>query len=95
MNKFDTTSMNRRGLLGAAGLGLLPGIAGFLPETGFAADLDDSSDLKDPWMLDPHKTFHNFLRSMGDLSGRISPQWWRGAYLAIYEDRAPELLFRL
>ena len=46
-------------------------------------------------MLDPQKTFHNFLRSMGDLSGRISPQWWRGAYLAIYEDHQPELLFRL
>lgn len=95
MSKKERFLLDRRGLLGAAGLGLVPGIAGVLPAAGFAADFEDSPDLKDPWMLDPQKAFHNFLRSMGDLSGRISPQWWRGAYLAIYEDRDPELLFRL
>ena len=95
MNKSDKFLLDRRGLLSAAGLGLVPGIAGVLPAAGFAAEIEDSPDLKDDWMLDPQKAFHNFLRSMGDLSGRISPQWWRGAYLAIYEDRPPELLFRL
>jgi len=92
---LDTTLVNRRGLLGAAGLGLLPAIAGMPPAPGFAAELEDSPELQDPWMREPRKAFHNFLRSQGDLSGRISPQWWRGAYLAIYEDRHPELLFRL
>jgi hypothetical protein len=46
-------------------------------------------------MLDPQQSFTNFLRAQGDLSGAIAPQWWRGAYLAIYTDRQPELLFRL
>lgn len=95
MNKTDRFLPDRRSLLGAAGLGLVPGIAGVLPAAGFAADLEDSPDLQDGWMQDPQQAFHNFLRSQGDLSGRISPQWWRGAYLGIYEDRNPELLFRL
>ena len=95
MNNPDPVSLNRRGLLGVAGLGLLPGIAGALQMPGSEVDFVDSPDLKDPWMLDPKKAFVNFLRAQGDLSGLISPQWWRGAYLAIYEDRNPELLFRM
>ena len=92
MNYSDDFLLKRRSLLGAAGLGLLP-VSGqaLAVSTGF----EDSEDLKDPWMLDPQKAFVNFLRSQGDLSGLISPQWWRGAYLAVYEDRNPELLFRL
>ena len=95
MNNSDPVSLNRRSLFGVAGLGLLPSIAGASPIPGREADFADSPDLKDLWMLDPKKAFVNFLRSQGDLSGLISPQWWRGAYLAIYDDRNPELLFRM
>ncbi|WP_446830120.1 DUF1838 family protein [Candidatus Foliamicus sp.] len=95
MNDHGFPLLDRRNLLGAAGLGLLPGLAGALDLAGGAAELGDSPELKDPWMRDPQKAFHNFLRAQGDLSGRISPQWWRGGYLAIYGDRNPELLFRM
>ena len=46
-------------------------------------------------MEDPKRSFINYVRLMGDTSGRVSPQWWRGGYLGIFEDRHPELLFRL
>ena len=94
MTNFNIDSLDRRSLLGAAGLGMLPGIADAMANPDAAA-FEDTPDLKDPWMLDPEKSFQNFLRAQGDLSGAISPQWWRGAYLAIYTDRQPELLFRL
>lgn len=94
MTDFELPSMDRRQLLGAAGLGALPGLAGVLAPVATSA-AEDSPELQDPWMKDPEKAFRNFLRSQGDLSGRISPQWWRGAYLAIYTDRQPELLFRM
>ena len=48
MNKNDKLLVDRRELLGAAGLGLLPGIAGFLPTPGFADGFDESPDLNDP-----------------------------------------------
>jgi len=77
-----------------AGLGGLAGTAEAGARPG-ADLLPDNEDLKDPWMLDPEQSLFNFLRTQGDLSGAISPQWWRGAYLAIYTDRQPELLFRM
>jgi hypothetical protein len=95
MNNFSFDLLDRRSLLSAAGLSILPGVASALARPGSGAGFEDSPDLKDPWMLDPEKSFLNFLRSQGDLSGAISPQWWRGAYLAIFTDRQPELLFRL
>ena len=95
MSNSDPTSLDRRTLLGAAGLGLLPSFGCASPIPGADAEFVDSPDLQDPWMLDPKKAFLNFLRSQGDLSGLISPQWWRGAYLATYNDRNPELLFRM
>lgn len=95
MNNLDSISVDRRTVLGAAGLSLLPTFGCASPIQGADAGFVDSPDLKDPWMLDPKKAFVNFLRSQGDLSGLISPQWWRGAYLATYNDRNPELLFRM
>lgn len=95
MNKSDPLSLNRRSMLGVAGLGMLSGCAGALPMSSDDAAFIDSPDLTDPWMLDPQKGFVNFLRTQGDLSGLISPQWWRGAYIATYEDRNPEVLFRM
>lgn len=95
MHLDDFAGLDRRSLLAAAGLGLVPGLAGALSRPGGAAGFEDTADLMDPWMREPEQCFINFLRSQGDLSGLISPQWWRGAYLAIYTDRQPELLFRL
>ena len=94
MNHLDASLLDRRSLLATVGLGMLPGLAGALDRPGAMA-FQDSADLKDPWMNDPEQSFINFIRSQGDLSGLISPQWWRGAYLAIYADRQPELLFRM
>ena len=93
MESFDFDCLDRRQLMLMAGLGGLSGsvMAGARPGAGLA----DNPELKDPWMLDPDKAFFNFLRTQGDLSGAISPQWWRGAYLAIYADRQPALLFRM
>lgn len=95
MNNSDPFSLNRRSLFGAAGVGLLSGVGGAIAGPAGELEFDDTPDLKDPWMLDPKKDFVNFLRAQGDLSGRISPQWWRGAYLAVYGDRNPEMLFRM
>ncbi len=95
MNTSDPFSLNRRDLFGAAGLGLLAGLGGAVAEPLGESEFGDTPDLQDPWMLDPKKDFMNFLRAQGDLSGLISPQWWRGAYLAVYNDRNPELLFRM
>lgn len=96
MADFDPQWLNRRSLLAGSGLALFPVLA---PSLGAAAPsidlLSDAPNLKDPWMEDPQKLFENFLRSQGDLTGRISPQWWRGAYLAIFADRQPELMFRM
>ena len=64
----------RRQLLGGAG-GLLAG-AMLAPGLGFAAAPAASMTPgpQDDWMKDPQKRFENFLRTTGDLSGRVSPQ---------------------
>jgi hypothetical protein len=82
------TQLNRRKLL------LL---AGALATPGFASAAAQSFDpqTQDPWMDDPEKSFINYVRLKGDTSGRLSPKWWRGAYMGVFEDRHPELLFRL
>ncbi|MEM1092542.1 MAG: DUF1838 family protein [Pseudomonadota bacterium] len=95
MNQSDLVSPDRRSLLGVAGLGFAAGVSGAWTEPLAAAEFADSPDLQDPWMREPEQAFRNFLRVQGDLSGLIAPQWWRGAYLAIYPDRNPELLFRM
>jgi len=87
MNPDQMTLLNRRNLLLLAGAVAGPGLA------PAAAEFD--SETQDPWMDDPKKSFVNYVRLMGDTSGRLSPQWWRGGYLGVFEDRHPELLFRL
>ena len=94
MDNFDPSSLDRRRLLAAPGLALIPGFSAAAPDLP-PVELADSPDLRDPWMDDPTLRFKNFVRSQGDLSGRVSPQWWRGAYLAIFAERQPEVLFRL
>ncbi len=85
----------RRQLLGGAG-GLLagamlaPGLA-LADATGAAA----APGPEDEWMKDPQKCFENFLRTTGDLSGRVSPQWWRGVYMGVVPGHQPTILFRL
>jgi hypothetical protein len=49
----------------------------------------------DAWLADPQRRYENFLRCTGDLSGRISPQWWRGVYLGVVPGSQPRILFRL
>ncbi|MFT7287592.1 MAG: hypothetical protein ACI87W_001706 [Halieaceae bacterium] len=95
MDNAKSTSLDRRTLLAAAGLALIPGVPAAVHAAPQPGELVDSADLKDPWMDDPQRQFENFLRSQGDLSGRVSPQWWRGAVLAIFAGRPPEVLFRL
>ena len=71
-------------------------LAGALATPGFAPGAQQHDpQTQDPWMNDPEKSFTNYVRLMGDTSGRLSPQWWRGAYMGVFEDRNPELLFRL
>lgn len=93
-------SLDRRAILtGAGGLfagagALLAGAGGLLgaawPTSGFAA-----SGASDEWMNDPARRYENFLRVTGDLSGRVSPQWWRGVYIGIVPGSQPRILFRL
>jgi hypothetical protein len=85
----------RRHLLGGAG-GLLAG-AMLAPTLGFAAAsvAPMTPGPQDDWMKDPQKQFENFLRTTGDLSGRVSPQWWRGVYLGVVPGHQPKILFRL
>ena len=87
MESNQKTELNRRNLMALAGAMAAPG---FAP----AAETFDPQ-AKDLWMDDPQKSFINFVRLMGDTSGRLSPQWWRGGYIGVFEDRHPELLFRL
>jgi len=87
MNLHEMTSLNRRNLLLLGGTLAVPS---FAPA---AAEFDPQT--QDPWMEDPEKSFTNYVRLMGDTSGRLSPQWWRGAYIGVFEDRNPEPLFRL
>jgi len=87
MNFDQMTLLNRRNMLLLTGALAAPGLA------PAAAEFD--SQTQDPWMDDPEKCFINYVRLMGDTSGRLSPQWWRGGYMGVFEDRHPELLFRL
>jgi hypothetical protein len=86
MNPIQTLPFNRRDML------LL---AGTLAAPGFTTAAEFDPQTQDPWMDDPQQSFTNYVRLMGDTSGRVSPQWWRGAYMGVFEDRHPELLFRL
>ena len=75
-----TLNVNRRDLmLAGAGAVVIPGLA-------LGAESDPQSD-RDPWMDDPQKCFVNYVRLMGDTSGRLSPQWWRGSYMGVFGDR--------
>ncbi len=87
MDASHVLTMSRRTLL-MAGAGALAA-----PEFSPAAAADPATT--DAWMRDPEQSFINYVRLMGDTSGRLSPQWWRGGYLGIFDDRNPELLFRL
>jgi hypothetical protein len=92
--------LDRRAVLaGAGGLfagtgALLASAGGFLgagwSTSGFAAVGEN-----DEWMNDPGRCYENFLRVTGDLSGRVSPQWWRGVYIGIVPGSQPRILFRL
>jgi hypothetical protein len=89
MQQDDAPWLDRRMFLTLAG-------AGLLPSTGFGMDRGTGDpESRDSWMDDPQSTLLNYVRFMGDISGRISPQWWRGGYLAVYPDRNPQLLFSL
>jgi hypothetical protein len=73
----------------------VPGVttpAGTMP--GAPAD-PVAAGQQDPWMRDPQRRYENFLRVTGDLSGRVSPQWWRGVYIGIVPGSQPRVLFRL
>jgi hypothetical protein len=88
----------RRQLLGGAG-GLLAG-AMLAPALGLAATPTAAAAATAPgpvddWMNDPQKRLENFLRTTGDLSGRVSPQWWRGVYMGVVPGHQPTILFRL
>jgi hypothetical protein len=87
MDPNQMTPLNRRNMLLLAGALAAPGFA--------PATTEFDAQTQDPWMDDPEKSYINFVRLMGDTSGRISPQWWRGAYMGVFEDRHPEPLFRL
>lgn len=92
----DLTLAVRRQLLGGAG-GLLAG-AMMAPGLGLAAASAAAmtpGPEEDDWMKDPQKRLENFLRTTGDLSGRVSPQWWRGVYMGVVPGQQPTILFRL
>ena len=87
MNPMQPDKLNRRHLMLLAGALAAPGLA--------PAATEDPEQAQDPWMDDPEQAFINYVRLMGDTSGRLSPQWWRGGYTGVFEDRHPEVLFRL
>ncbi len=89
-NQPHFPDLDRRSLLGGAG-GLLFGAA-MWPAAAPALTMPGDAD---PWMSDPLKRFENFLRTTGDLSGRVSPQWWRGVYMGLVPGHQPKILFRL
>ena len=86
MKPTPTPPLNRRNLLLMAG-------ALAAPEFTSGAAFDPGT--QDAWMQDPQQCFTNYVRLMGDTSGRLSPQWWRGAYMGVFDDRHPQVLFRL
>jgi|GEM_PF-1994381 Protein of unknown function (DUF1838) len=94
-------SLDRRTVLASAG-GWLAGAGALLAGTGglmgsgwSATASAATSGAGDDWMSDPARRFENFLRVTGDLSGRVSPQWWRGVYMGIVPGSQPRVLFRL
>ncbi len=87
MNPDRSISLNRRDLMLWAGAMAAPGM--------IAAERHADTGDRDPWMDDPERSYINYVRMMGDASGRLSPQWWRGGYMGIFGDKNPELLFRL
>lgn len=84
----------RQMLVGAGGL-----LAGALlapgPVVADARSAGAAPVVEDGWMKDPQKRFENFLRIAGDLSGRVSPQWWRGVYVGVVPGQQPTILFHL
>ena len=86
------------GLLATVGaLGAMPASAAPVPAraTAAAPPSPAAPNPADDWLADPQKRFLNFLRTAGDLSGRVSPQWWRGVYMGIVPGEQPKILFRL
>lgn len=89
MQQDNAPWLDRRIFLALAGAGLVPG-------TGFGIDrATGDPESRDSWMDDPQRTLFNYARFLGDISGRVSPNWWRGGYLAVYPDRQSQLLFTL
>ncbi|MBM4238765.1 MAG: DUF1838 domain-containing protein [Gammaproteobacteria bacterium] len=92
--------LDRRAVLAGAG-GLFAGTgallagAGGLLGAGWSTSGFSAVGENDEWMNDPGRCYENFLRVTGDLSGRVSPQWWRGVYIGIVPGSQPRILFRL
>ena len=85
--------LSRRDLF-AGGGGLLAS-ALMAPGLAHASPPPTGAGPQDAWLQDPQRRYENFLRTTGDLSGRISPQWWRGVYLGVVPGGQPRILFRL
>jgi hypothetical protein len=99
-DKNPVDSFDRRTMLASAGgwlagAGALLAGAGGLMGAGWPATANAATSAGDDWMNDPARRFENFLRVTGDLSGRVSPQWWRGVYMGIVPGSQPRILFRL
>jgi hypothetical protein len=95
--RLDLADLQRRSLMLAGAGGLLlgqawPGLAAAAaPGTASPA----APGTQDAWMSDPRLRYENFLRVTGDLSGRVSPQYWRGVYLGLVPGSQPKILLRL
>ncbi|MCU0759186.1 MAG: DUF1838 domain-containing protein [Steroidobacteraceae bacterium] len=87
--RLELADLQRRSLMLAGAGGLLLGQA--WPSLAAAAN----GSGRDGWMDDPARRYQNFLRVTGDLSGRVSPQYWRGVYMGIVPGSQPKILFRL
>lgn len=101
MDEFDNlippTGLDRRAVLAGAG-GLLFGTAAMpIVAAGAAGPAAQTSAPveRDAWMDNPQRRYENFLRIVGDLSGEVSPQWWRGVYIGVVPGSQPKILFRL
>lgn len=89
----DAARLSRRDLL-AGTSGVLASTL-MAPGLAQAAGTPAAGGLQDAWLQIPQRRFDNFLRVAGDLSGRISPQWWQGVYLGVVPGSQPRILFRL
>ena len=47
----------------------------------------------DRWRTDPAQVLRNYMRISGDLSGKVAPFRWHGAYVAVLPDANPRVLF--